>query len=248
MPVLFEDDFFRPPAGILVTTTNSTGGSSLKCSHFDEWGYGYEDASPNLAWVKWTNTASASYVSSAIQDAERAWGLWTDAGTSATTSITWNRWVHDAEQARAVIANMAYAVGQQQQRGPIETAEQRMRREAAEVKRAAEQKADGERRVKAQKRAKKLLQDCLTPEQLKCYEEHQFFDVVIDGKTYRIRQGTHGNVRLLDKDKDGKVKEVRSFCIQPGGVPDEDAMLSQKLLLEANEAEFLRIANARIIN
>jgi hypothetical protein len=216
----------------------------LKCNHFDDdYGYGYEDA--NRAWVKWTNTsASASYACTALEDAERAWGIWTDAGTSATTSITWGRWVQDAQ--RAAIANMAYAVSSQQ-RAPIETAAQRLARETAEVKRAAEQKAEAERRVKAQRRAKRLLQDCLTKDQRESYEKHGFFDVVVQGKTYRIRQGTHGNVKLLGADKEGKVREVRSFCIQPGGVPDEDAMLSQKLLLEANEGEFLRIANARDI-
>jgi hypothetical protein len=46
-------------------------------------------------------------------------------------------------------------------------------------------------------------------------------------------------VHLLD-DK-GSI--VGRYCIHPRDVPAPDAMLAQKLWLENNEAEFLRVAN-----
>jgi hypothetical protein len=46
-------------------------------------------------------------------------------------------------------------------------------------------------------------------------------------------------VYRIDRDK-----PVERLCIYASGdVPEEDSMIAQKLLLEANEAEFLRVAN-----
>lgn len=106
----------------------------------------------------------------------------------------------------------------------------------------------------AQRRARRLLVQHLTPEQRRTYEAHAYFDVDINGKTYRIRQGTHGNVRLLERAKacppifatipaEQPLVEKVSFCAQPNGVPAEDAMLAQKLMLETDERKFLEIAN-----
>ncbi len=90
----------------------------------------------------------------------------------------------------------------------------------------------------------------LTAEQRKTYEERRYFDVDINGKTYRILHGTHGNVRLLEPSivttPDGQTPtlvERVSYCAQPDGVPTEDAMLAQKLMLETDERKFLEIAN-----
>jgi hypothetical protein len=95
----------------------------------------------------------------------------------------------------------------------------------------------------AKARAEKLLTEHLTPAQREQLLAHGYFDVLVSGKTYRINRGFAGNVHLLD----GR-KAVSRFCIHPSErVPDADAMLSQKLLLEANEAEFIRIANRTVI-
>lgn len=104
----------------------------------------------------------------------------------------------------------------------------------------AAQARDRERREAIQKRARELLCRSLTPAQRQSLDEHGFFDLNVGGRHYRIRQGTHGNVRLIQDER-----EVTSYCIQPDGVPAEDAMLAQKLLLETDEPSFLRIANAR---
>jgi hypothetical protein len=60
------------------------------------------------------------------------------------------------------------------------------------------------------------------------------------GRRYRIERRTHGNVVLYDE----RGREVRRLCAQPHGVPVDDAVLAQKFQLEADEAAFLRVANA----
>ncbi len=67
---------------------------------------------------------------------------------------------------------------------------------------------------------------------------------------YRIDYGYQGNVKLVGPDG----QPIRSYCIHSRvndedgrRLPNEDHMIAQKLLLEANESEFLRIANETII-
>jgi len=61
----------------------------------------------------------------------------------------------------------------------------------------AAQARDRERREAIQKRARELLCRSLTPAQRQSLDEHGFFDLNVGGRHYRIRQGTHGNVRLI---------------------------------------------------
>jgi hypothetical protein len=111
--------------------------------------------------------------------------------------------------------------------------EERMRveREAAEVLASM-----------AKRKARALLYSALSRDQQRSLEERQYFELNIGGKTYRIKQGTHGNVRLVQGDV-----ETMLYCAQPNGVPAEDAMLAQKLMLECDEQAFLRVANARVL-
>jgi hypothetical protein len=107
-------------------------------------------------------------------------------------------------------------------------------------KRAAEARA-------AEKRAEDLLRLCLTPKQIEDLETKKCFYVEIissGGKKerYRIDRGSHGNVKQIDE----KGSIIRSFCIQPSGVPVGDVLLTQKLWLEASEEtreEFWATAN-----
>ncbi len=153
------------------------------------------------------------------------WSGWVTAGTGTGTGtvsvITWGQWATQVH----------------------ETQEQRRAREERDVKMRAELAAQEKRRVHAKLRARKLLVDHLDAEQRKSYEEKgHFYLLTRSGKKYRIDQGTHGNVKLVDVTKNSL---LGSYCIQPSGVPDEDAMLAQKLHLEMNEEEFLRVANFR---
>lgn len=95
---------------------------------------------------------------------------------------------------------------------------------------------------RATERARALLYSALTPDQQRSLAQRNYFDLNINGKTYRIKQGTHGNVRLVQ----GGV-ETMLYCAQPPNVPAEDAMLAQKLMLECDEQAFLRVANARVL-
>lgn len=91
-------------------------------------------------------------------------------------------------------------------------------------------------------KARRLLLENVSEAQRQSLEAHGYFDVPVNGRTYRIHQGTHGNVRRLENGV-----ETVSLCAQPLGVPACDAMLAQKLMLETDEAAFLRIANARAL-
>ena len=149
----------------------------------------------------------------------------TTATINSTATNVWYHWVQH-ENVKREARKITEAQRLQRQREQ----EELQRQLAEETKRRREAKA----------RAKKLLVQHLTPEQQRSLDERGYFDIGVAGKTYRIRQGTHGNVRLVENGR-----ETVSFCAQPDGVPDEDAMLAQKFALETDEAMFLRIANAR---
>lgn len=161
---------------------------------------------------------------------DSAWCTWNTATTTVIVGDTWKYWAaqagiaEDRDRRNIYVQPNAQEVAARQVAVAAEAAKYRAEREAAEA------------------RAKKLLVENISPAQRKQLADHGFFDVVVSGRTYRIRWGTHGNVRLVVKDR-----EVRSFCIQPDDVPVGDAMLAQKLMLECDEASFLRIANARDI-
>lgn len=114
-----------------------------------------------------------------------------------------------------------------------------------EYREAAEKRAKAAEDAK--KRAEQLLLTCLSPEQREDLAKKGCFYVKIPiggGKfeRYRIDRGTHGNVKQLDER--GSI--IRSFCVQPDGVPVADSMLTQKLFLEADDqtrAKFWETAN-----
>jgi len=141
-----------------------------------------------------------------------------------------------------------------------ETEEQRIAREEREVRQAAEreernrvyrQQDAARRRQKeeAEERARKLLMSLLTPEQRVELEEKKHFHLTVmdpDGaeRVYRIDRGMAGNVKLLGPDG----RPARSYCIHADSrLPYEDQMLAQKLLLESDEGQFLKIANQTIV-
>lgn len=96
----------------------------------------------------------------------------------------------------------------------------------------------------AETKAEQLLREHLTEEQAASLDKKDAFLVSVkSGRRYKIKRGTHGNVREVD----AQGKEIRSFCIQPADVPTADAMLAQKLMLEHDENGFHLIANARAI-
>lgn len=106
--------------------------------------------------------------------------------------------------------------------------------------RAKELKDREKERATAEKKAHRLLRYHLTPEQRREYQREDSFRIEVNGRCYRIRKGRAGNVDLIDAEGN----RLRNYCIHPTAqVPNEDTMLAQKLLLEADEAAFLRTAN-----
>ena len=104
-------------------------------------------------------------------------------------------------------------------------------------------KIEGEK-AKARERAAKLLQEQLTPKQREELAAKGFFSLEVLSATgkriYRINRGRSRNVQEVDQN--GKI--LKTLCAHPMiQCPDEDTMLTQKLMLEACEPEFLKVAN-----
>jgi hypothetical protein len=116
-----------------------------------------------------------------------------------------------------------------------ETPEQRQAREEQQAQYHAKRKA-------ANTRAEELLRQYLNEEQTAQLEKYQAFYVVSQsGQLYRLRKKDHINVDHIDR-KSGQV--LQTLCVVPKTrVPVCDTLLSQKLMLEMNEAEFVKLAN-----
>ena len=125
--------------------------------------------------------------------------------------------------------------GLQQQQQLFETDRQAMQ-ETARLQGEAQQ-----RQEEASKRARALLERHLTKCQRQMLDNEGAFTLEVNDRLYCVRPGAR--VERLNK----KTKRVESyFCIHPEThhrLPAYDVALSQKLLLEANEREFLSIAN-----
>lgn len=94
----------------------------------------------------------------------------------------------------------------------------------------------------AEQNARELLLEHLSPEQKKMWEETGCFRVISQfGSSYTIARQSSYNV--WKPDQNGCITEL--FCLQhkDKSVPMDDQFLSQKLLLENNEAYFLKMAN-----
>jgi hypothetical protein len=89
-------------------------------------------------------------------------------------------------------------------------------------------------------KAKRLLKSLLTDEHEDSLVKKGNFDLTVGDRVYRVSPG--GGVTRLGAD--GKADEA--YCIHPDRallLPLEDWAVAQKLLLETDEEEFLRIAN-----
>ena len=173
-------------------------------------------------WPQWVQSCGTNTGSTCDNTTTTAWTHW----ISTTGGINlWNQWVQNGTSGNCIVT-----VGSL----PQQTAEE----EAAWRKMVAEQE---QKKQNAQKRALELLRQILTETQLAAFEKDQCIPVdAPSGNKYLIKKGRSGNVVSI---KDGK--PVEKYCIHPSDyeIPDEDCMLAQKLLLEDDEAEFLRIAN-----
>jgi len=175
---------------------------------------------------------------------------WYSADTSTSSSKCWTHWNHHwyTTSTSTTITTAVYVddvyrwtdgdvrVGQAEQ---TTAREQQAREEQARE------------REEANKRAEALLHSLLSQEQLSQYRKQRTFDVLTtrtgETRRYRIEHGVAGNIYRLDDNG----KPVERFCIhidQRAGYPVADNLIVQKLLLEADEEQFLQIANRSIID
>jgi hypothetical protein len=100
-----------------------------------------------------------------------------------------------------------------------------------------------EEQGEARKRAHALLLEHLTPQQRETFEKNKWF-IVEGGKTGKrfkiFSNGYAGNVHELDAHD----RMVNRLCCHANpGIPLEDQLLTQKVLLEWDEEHFYRTAN-----
>lgn len=220
-----------------ATITSTTG--TMNIDTWNEWNQIY-----TLSWSGTSGATSCNQIH---------YGGWPFTATNVTTATAvnhyaWNVWNDRHERIREA-GTRAQEIQRYSRRKLTEEEllaaleQEKIAREQAE-KRAAEARM-------AEKRAEDLLRLCLSPQQIEDLEKKKCFYVEIEGPSfmksgkkerYRIDRGSHGNVKQID-DK-GSI--IRSFCIQPSGVPAGDVLLTQKLWLEASEEtreEFWATAN-----
>lgn len=179
----------------------------------------------SVIWGSWNDTYT---VSTSSGTANNIWVAWNSTATTATPSMityqtltdTWAVWVGERERSRE----------------EIEAEAERERLAAEEYRTLA---ADAEARAEA------LLKQNLSERQAAEYAKDQTFTVISkNGKrTYRVRKGWSHNVEVIENDK-----KIATLCAHPvERVPEFDNMLTQKLMLEHAEEDFLKVANRRHI-
>lgn len=189
-------------------------------------------------WSIWNQQLTSSTASTTILYGS-GWPFNTSATTTnssnAITQYVWTAWNEghaELQDLRAVTD--VQTLRRLTHRKPSEAAlkaaleqERKWRMQAEESARKAKEAKD---------RAEALLRVCLSAEQKEDLDKKNCFYIVVDGKDgkkerYRIDRGSHGNVKQIDER--GSI--IRSFCIQPSGVPEGDILLTQKLWLESSE-------------
>ena len=204
-------------------------------------------------------------MAASVTGINETWGKWTQGNyiqAINTSQITWSTWASNSATAYNVpggtitiqasnVSTGTYIVNQQVLQGNWanwatqyhESKEQKEKRVAAAKEQERvwleRKKAEDDEKARVKTRAEKILVRHLDTKQALHLKEKGHFDVEVGDKTYRIWRGTHGNIRELNKEG----KEIASLCVQPNGVPTEDAMLAQLLWLRADEKALLRVAN-----
>lgn len=153
--------------------------------------------------------------------------MWSSAATTTSDSdyLIWQGWNQAAAPARQRISDLP-------QRGP--SLEPRIREINEQSQRAAKAAAE------AVDRARRLLVSALSKEQRAQFERDGYFVVHGRSARYRIRQARSANIDVIDRK--GFVSH-RLCAHTVDWIPDFDTMLTQKLMLEHDEADFLGVAN-----
>jgi len=180
-------------------------------------------------WYAWSNTATTSNAS------WMSWIVTSNALRDDTSGSTWTTWIHN---------NMPEGQDLQvlRQEASHWSNQEELDRTVARV---AEFEAERERERARQLRANELLIAALDKQQREDLAHRGAFRLDVlsrDGtkRRYEITRGRTGNVYQLDEAGN----RILKFCAHPRiACPNEDTMLAQKLILEADEEGFLAIAN-----
>jgi hypothetical protein len=203
------------------------------------------DTEATSMWLPVGTTANHTYTTSSSCVYPESWMI------HYHTQVTLSEWAYRVAYP-SVATSMSYGeaarVGDTiwlnwvQERVQTEEQVARLRAEAeARDRMYAERRAA---QAEALTKAETLLRSVLSAAQWADYKEKGYFETTVNDRRYRIKKGIAGNVKLLDSGG----REMRSYCIHPRiDLPVADVMLGQKLLLEADEREFLRIANETIL-
>lgn len=192
-----------------------------------------------LVWSAWNHdvfSVTSDELTSSTNDF--VWRVWMNATSTALTLSNeqlWQNWNSN------VLLGTAMRIHAPAPPPSPEVLAERARLDAEARERSARIAAEA---AAARDRAEQLLVEHLTPQQREQLRANGYFEVEVAGKTYRIRRGRAGNVRQVIEGR-----EKLQLCIHPTEmVPDADTMLAQKLLLEADEESFLRIANKTVLS
>ena len=160
---------------------------------------------------------------------------------TATNSVVWETWnTQYANTATAAITVSNTAIWTEWNNIYIARPQIVRAREEADAQMLNAYLEQEAKRLAAAAKARTLLLEFLDDGQKEQLALSNAFELAIDNRRYRIRPGN----RVERLNESGQV--VSRFCIHPPHshqLPPDDVALSQKLLLEANEAEFLRTAN-----
>lgn len=189
----------------------------------------------DTTWIKWTGSTTSS--------TGDTWHTWTNNAVTASTNTVWETWTtvnHEVVRIEASNTDMR-RLHRAQPLSPAQRRQQQIDREwnayQAEL-RAQEAKRE---RAAASARARELLFDNLTDQQRSDLKRDGFFFVPSKkaGRKYRLRKGRAGNVDVIQNER-----ILHRLCAHPQlYVPDDDTRLAQKLMIEHQEDEFLRLAN-----
>lgn len=194
----------------------------------------YLTAAASNTWIKWctSNTVTCTSISSTA-----IWVDWCDS-TSSTSITTLGRrrrlsWTSNTDD-----EVVAYAPTRPP--CPPISEEERARHER-DMQAARERMAAEQQRIReADERAQQCLLDNLNEEQRKTWLDKGHFIVHgRSGRRYRVRRFAPGNIDEINR----KGFISTRLCVHSYGIPNADNILAQKLHLESNEEEVMRIAN-----
>ena len=188
----------------------------------DTWATSTCTETADATWYGWSSTVTGTSTTCTVD-------LTTSA--SSTTDTVWYGWAGNVPSQGHSPPPLQESVADRQAR-----MERQAERNLEAVRRAEE------RRVAAA-RAEELLREHLSGDQVEELNTLNRFTVISkDGKReYQIRRDRVQNVDLIGPDG----RRLRNYCAHPASaIPDQDTMLAQKLMIENQEEEFLRIAVA----